>query len=200
MEEQRLEFLTQKVHRYLRLSHRPRRIENAQLDSSFLWTMVIVLAIWIILVTWWVILKIISHRREIRRKLREYGIVLGDTSMSVKQEERKYHPSNQRPQRRIRIRSAQPRRLDANNRHSSNSRRQRSRNGSRNERFSNLPNFEERAPMELAPLSRNRNAKKRTGSAHSRNSNRSRRSARPENAVRLEPIPSHFLRHNNYLI
>ena len=70
-------------HRFLRLSHRPRRIEHAQLDASFIWTLAIVLMGCICLVSCGVTIKIIAHRRSVKRKLREYGIIIGDSSMSI---------------------------------------------------------------------------------------------------------------------
>ena len=176
------------------MSHRPRRIEHAQLDASFLWTMVIVLIGCILLVTCGVVLKIIAHRREIRRKLREYGIVLGDASMAPNYAKRRETDPLVKIQKRMRIHSAQPRRP------SSNSRRL---NNSRQERLSNLPRLADVSPYGLSPTS----AHKRHGSGSrgsrrskrrdSRRSRNSRHSARPGGRPKLEAIG---LRHNNYLI
>mmetsp|Transcript_11695 Transcript_11695/g.10324 ORF Transcript_11695/g.10324 Transcript_11695/m.10324 type:complete len:117 (+) Transcript_11695:249-599(+) len=116
--------------------------------------------------------------------------------MSIKQEERKYLPRNNNPHKRLRIRSAQPRRPNSNNRGIN----------SRNGRYSNLPHLEFPPPVGLTPINKVNNYQRRTasrgsnGSRQSRNSNRSRRSARPPAGERLDPIPAHILRHNNYLI
>ena len=71
------------MHRFLRLSHRPRRIEHAQLDSSFIWTLAIVLVSCVCLVSCGVTVKMIAHRRSVKLKLREYGIIVGDSTMSI---------------------------------------------------------------------------------------------------------------------
>ena len=171
--------------RFLRLSHRPRRIEHAQLDSSFLWTMVIVLIGCIMLVTWGVILKIVAHRREIRRKLKEYGIVLGDQSINI-QGQKPLNPDEihfNRIKKRMRILSAQPkRRPDSNSKKLDNS---------RNERLSNLPALGDVSPNGLAPTGHMKPSARR-GSNRSRQSNRSRnsrRSARPSSGIKLDPLP-----------
>ena len=116
--------------------------------------------------------------------------------MAVNENKRRI-PHKHRHQRKIRIRSAQPRRPSSNSRRLSNS---------RNERISHLPKYGERSPKGLAPIERIRKSNNRTGSQrsnsskHSKLSNRSRSSRRQNEATKLNQLPRLNLRHNNYLI
>ncbi|CAI2381114.1 unnamed protein product [Moneuplotes crassus] len=194
--------------RSLRLSHRPRRIENVKIDSAFFWTMMVIVLICIGCITCCVILKLISNRRSIRRKLRSYGIVIGEASVANVKENNIDIQSERKKILRTRIHSAQAPRRRIRNSHRARRDSRRSRQ-SRQSRYNNLPAYGNYSPNVLTPIQRN-SRQRATGSrasprfSSSPKSNRSRKSAlpilNPSQPCDLSYLPMINLRHNNYLI
>jgi hypothetical protein len=137
-------------------------------------------------------LKIILHRREIKRKLREYGISLGDSTIQINRNEirrRSNSPRILKP----RIRSAQPKRRSIN-RESNSSKYSNLKHG-------HLPIIEINNNEGLTPrigvdMRRRKKRRHSRGSSSSKSRNSSRRSHRP----RRNPNYDYLYRQNNYLI
>ncbi|CAI2381106.1 unnamed protein product [Moneuplotes crassus] len=194
--------------RLLRLNHRPRKIENVKIDSSFFWAMMVIIVMCISCIVCCIVVRIISNRRSIRRKLRKYGIIVGEPSMAViKQEDSNFHSGRKKITRR-RINSAQPR----------TKRRRRSHHPQRSSRDSQVPQLNELqayghyTPNILSPIERNHQNKRRPRSGSrisprspsSQKSHKSRRSARPAlnlyDCYDTNHLPMLDSRYNNYLI
>ena len=112
----------------------------------------------------------------------------------VVNENKRRIPHKHRHQRKIRIRSAQPRRPSSNSRRLSNS---------RNERISHLPKYGERSPIGLTPIERIRKSNNRAGSkrsSNSINSIRSKLSGRHNIEERLNKQQELNQRNNKYLV